>query len=879
MGRAKTHSGIEPLIGLTLCPGETSHTQDIPVLNDYRRIKGANLTGPPFIPRLYPSPRFAATDTRHKGFALTLLVLLGCLLLAGINAAAAHPAAGGAPTRYVPGEILISYHDGVDSEALHAATRARAIDRPLPRRWQRLALPPGLSVEEAIAHYRRQPEVRYAEPNYLVHKAETFPDDPDFAKQWALENIQAPLAWDHTQGSEAIIIAIVDTGIFYKHPDLAANLWVDDTRPEGDGRRYGCRFENAVDVDDCGDPLDDDSQAWHGTHLAGIAGAEADNARGIAGVNWRVALMAVKVLHEYTCDGNPCVFGRVSDIITGIHYAIEKGAHIVNLSLGFEGYSLALEEALKFADQNKVLVVSAAGNFAYDNDTQVVGNPSFTPANIRTPNNIAVAALTRDDELAGYSNYGRLSVDLAAPGGDCRAGDAQPPACDDAYRIYSTAGTTDTEDFDHYRYAAGTSMATPHVAGVAALVMAHRPDLSHHQVKARLLNGARPRDSLATTTLSGGTLDAHAAIQDQEELPAVFHVSPAHACLGQEMVITGINFGQAHGEIYVEGLDSALVPTSWLGERDGVADKARLNMVAAIPLDGHYRKLWINGVDNGTGFFIQRSNCLPVVSLSIEPQQGRVPLKVTLRADAHDEDGEIERYDWDLGDGQFNRTTVEPTLQHTFETTGTFTLRVRAWDNDGGNSTAVATLVIRKESSSDCFIATAAWGSPLEEEVMTLRRFRDRYLLDTATGRAVVDAYYRHSPPLADAIRERPWARAAVRALLRPLVAVASWVIGDAEAGSGKPRPLEAERPATPPAEYLVGFVSGTTEEAARAIIIEAGGTLRHYRADPPAHGLALFEPGHPEEAILSRLLAHPAIRYAEPNRIVPRPAPPNGDP
>ena len=810
-----------------------------------------------------------------------ILRLLVILLLGGIFLAGAQPLLAASLPAYAPGEILIKYHEGASLEPLHAATEVRAVGISLPQRWQRLVLPPGLSVAEAVAHYRQQPEVVYAEPNYIVHKVETYPNDPDFDKQWGLLNINAPLAWDgegeNAQGSREIIIAIADTGIFYKHPDLQNNMWINPAWPEGDGRRHGCSFKLASSIEDCGDPEDDDTEAWHGTHLAGIAGAEGNNAIGIAGINWRVSLMAVKVMHEYLCDDNEvCVYGMVSDIVLGIQYAIENHARIINLSLGLEGNSKALEDALSLADQQGVLTISAAGNSANNNDTDTEDDPTFSPANIRTPNNITVAAITRNDELAGYSNYGRLTVDLAAPGGHCEITLPHNLTCDENYLIYSTAGST-TDNHENYLYLAGSSIAAPHVAGVAALVMARQPLLSPYQVKARILNSARTLPELESKTISGGTLDGYEAVREQAEQPAVFHVTPASACLDEELLISGVNFGGEPGEIHIEGIGGLGSAGIWeLSMEAGGIDKVRLDMPENLPLDA-YRKLWINGLENGTGFFIQRTNCLPTVALSLVPQYGVAPLSVTLHADASDVDGEIVHYDWDLGSGVFSNSTEGNTLQHTFEQSGSYTLRVRVWDNDGGSTIDAATLIVSNPftgggGGGGCFIATAAWGSSLAEEVVTLRRFRDTYLLGNAAGRAFVKAYYTLSPPLAEAIRERPRARATVRTLLRPIVAVAGWLIGEAEAGSIKPKPLQEEQLALVTDEYIVGFVEGTTEEQASAIITKAGGKLRVYHPAPLTYGLAIFDPVHPEASLIKQLQAHQAVRYAKPNHRVHRP-------
>lgn len=783
-----------------------------------------------------------------------LLVLFSCTLAA-------------TPAQHVPGELLIKYRDGVNIEAVHQASKATPLAHAPGKRWQRLRLSPESSVEEAVEFYRQQPEVEYAEPNYLARKAETIPDDPDYlaSKQWALTNIEdertcieaeqacieAELAWDLTQGSRDIVVAVVDTGIVYSHGDLAANMWLNpgEIKNEEDSDGNGIIDDlHGVSIKDgviSGDPLDDDTADWHGTHVAGIIGAVGNNGVGISGVNWQVSLMGVKVLHCPIVDNTPdCenAGGTVSDIIEGIDYAITNNAHVLNLSFIITGYSNALADALQRADEAGVLVVSAAGNSVNNNDTT-----AFSPAAIRTPNNIAVAAINKSNELAAYSNYGLLSVDLAAPGGE----NSNFPTA-----IYSTVGPG-----DNYRYIAGTSMAAPHVAGVAALIRAHQPTLSHHQVKARILNSARSLPSLVGKTISGGTLDAYAALLANEETPAIFRIQPPAAYAGDELVITGSNFGLASGSVSA-GEHAFPVPLEWTDK------EIRVSLPGDLPLgQWHVR---VNG--QGSGFALQRLNRPPEVSLSVSPSSGQSPLSATLTATASDQDGEVVQYEWDLGDGSFSQNTAgESSLQHTFSGSGTLTLRVRATDNDGGSSITTATLALtvpQGESDSRCFIATAAYGSPMTNEVMALRHFRDRYLLTSAPGRQLVSGYYALSPVIADTIRQREWLRATVRSLLRPMVAMAGWLVGDAEASSGKPlTPPEQEAMK----EYLLGFVVGTGPEQVEAIIHAEGGQLREYKS---AIGLALatWPASQPAEALFSRLEAHPQIRYAEPNFIAGKP-------
>ncbi|MFU8838598.1 MAG: S8 family serine peptidase [Thiohalomonadaceae bacterium] len=781
-------------------------------------------------------------------------------LLCGVSLALAAPPAG----QYVPGELLVKYREGAQIETLHAASKATPLGQMPLRRWQHLRLPPELSVEEAIALYRQQPEVEYAEPNYLAYKAETTPNDPEFNRQWALKNIKAELAWDDAgaRGSKEVVVAVLDTGIFHLHPDLSGNMWVNPGETangeDSDGNGivddiHGARFKGST-ID--GQILDDDTADWHGTHVAGSVGAVGNNALGISGVNWQVSLMGVKVLH------GPSGSGTTDDIVKGIDYAIANGAHVINMSLVIRGYSNALADALARADEAGVLTVSAAGNASSNNDSI-----PYSPAAIRTPNNIAVAAIRwveegQPDALAGYSNYGRLSVDIAAPGGECAT--EINGICTDNKAIYSTIGTSGS-DYNQYRYLSGTSMAVPHVSGLAALLMARYPELTHHQIKARILNGVRALDALDEKTISGGTIDAATALSAQEQA-AVFRIVPSQPYAGDELVITGVNFGEATGSVGVlNGTGEVLfpAPSSW-------SDNAiRVVVPDSLPLN-QWQRLQVNG--EGNGFWIQRRNRPPSVTLTVQTDGAYAPQWVTLEAEASDQDGEVVKYEWDLGDGKFQDGGTVSSFTHYVSSPGSYTLRVRVSDNNGATAIASAQLELEAAangtSDSRCFIATAAYGSPWEAEVMTLRQFRDRFLMSSTAGRLLVNGYYAVSPSLADTIRQHSGLRKLTQSLLRPLVAVASWLVKEAEAGSNKP--LNPPEP-VPEREYLLGFIIGTDLKQVAALVLSEGGHLIEYNAKI---GLALarWPASVEEEALLQRLEAYPSIRYAEPNRVAHKP-------
>jgi subtilisin family serine protease len=361
----------------------------------------------------------------------------------------------------------------------------------------------GESAEDIAAQYRSLPElVEYAEPSYEINldqggldgSEHKHPDDPMFGEQWSLDNhgqnggkaladISAVRAWAKTTGSDKVVVAVIDSGVDYTHQDLMNNIWVrppdmDEYTDDELGTIDDAYGFNAVN--DNGDPMD---QNGHGTHCAGIIGAEGGNNLGIAGVNWKVEIMPLKFIDA---SGS----GTTKDAIKAINYVINRkragvNVHIISASWGSTMYSKALEDVIREAGEEGILFIAASGNASADADR----SPHY-PASYNLPNVISVAALNRQDELASFSNYGAKSVHIAAPGAE----------------ILSTwlGG--------EFREASGTSMATPEVAGVAALVLAAEPNLSMKQLRERLLKSVDKLDSLNGKVSSGGRINAAKAV-------------------------------------------------------------------------------------------------------------------------------------------------------------------------------------------------------------------------------------------------------------------------------------------------------------------------------------------------------------------------------
>ncbi|MEZ4864733.1 MAG: CARDB domain-containing protein [Caldilineaceae bacterium] len=423
---------------------------------------------------------------------------------------------------YVPGQLIIGFRPGVTQEQIadFYATYGLAEKEDLDSnpedtdQGQKLASVQVDVTPDLIQLLESDPRVRYAEPNYLLHIART-PDDPDFDKLWGLRNVgqtgglngadvSAMEAWDVSTGSKDIVIAIIDTGIDYNHEDLAANIWVNKKEcPQGygkcqadgkddDNNGYVDDFYGANTINDTGEIMDD---FGHGTHVAGTIGGVGNNGTGVVGVNWNIQILGCKFL---SASGS----GTTSNAIKCFNYVDElknkQGYNIVLTSNSWGGglYSEALLEAM--GGPNAPLHVCAAGNA---NSSRI----SY-PAGYELDNIISVAATDHEDLYASFSNWGADWVDLAAPGVD----------------IYSTVpqGSCAMCDSSGYRSASGTSMATPHVSGAAALVWAKYPNLTAEQVKDRLLSGADPLNDQSKQTLTNARLNLLNAMEDDQTAPA-----------------------------------------------------------------------------------------------------------------------------------------------------------------------------------------------------------------------------------------------------------------------------------------------------------------------------------------------------------------------
>lgn len=344
---------------------------------------------------------------------------------------------------FVPGEILVKSKPGKSINKINSLFGCSTLQVDKRSGVQKVKLPPGESISYSITQYANNPDVEYAEPNF-VSKISIVPNDSYYPNQWALTKINAPKAWDISKGSPSVVIAIIDSGIDYAHPDLSGKI----VSP----------YNSVIDSTNITSVLDD---MGHGTHVAGIAAASFNNETGVAGVGGNVGIMPIKAGY----NGN---FNSL-DMANAIYYAVDHGARVINMSLGGHGYSYTLKAACDYAWEHNVVVVAAAGN----DHTNL---PEY-PAAFNTV--ISVAATDQNDTDANFSNWGSW-IAISAPG----------------VNIYSTTPTYSNPLYlTNYDYSDGTSMSSSIVAGIAGLVLSVKPILTDSQVAGLILTNADDIDT------------------------------------------------------------------------------------------------------------------------------------------------------------------------------------------------------------------------------------------------------------------------------------------------------------------------------------------------------------------------------------------------
>ena len=497
---------------------------------------------------------------------IILLTLISLVLAVGYPAA---PVLAGPPS-YEAGEVLVKYRANravqrqLHYRSMWRLTHARTFVRSGIRK---IRLPADMTVGEAVALYRSDPDVIFAEPNYR-YRLQAVPNDTDLARLWGLINtgqivnhaagtvdadVDADLAWDLGQGHADVVVAIVDSGIDMAHPDLAANIW---TNPD--------EIENGVDDD--GNGYIDDIMGWdflendnhpidshgHGTHVAGIIGAVGDNGTGVVGVNWQVSIMPLRFI-------SAAEYGTTADAIEAIEYADDNGADIINLSWGGPSYSQALKEAIDAAD---ALVVCAAGNNGRELDDTPIYPASYDSANI-----LSVAASDADDHPTAFTNFSDNLADIAAPGTN----------------IFSTVPdrqTRLTDDFatlDNWTSGGdGNAWGTTSIVGDDVLTESPVGNYANNMdTWVRL-------DPLDLSSRSGSRLD--------------FWIIGTTAGAGDHLLVEGSVDGSAWDSLWI-GLDSGATP-----EITGTIATWQQAIVDLKPYDGHHTlHLRFRFVSDGAG--------------------------------------------------------------------------------------------------------------------------------------------------------------------------------------------------------------------------------------------------------------------------------------
>ncbi len=387
------------------------------------------------------------------------------------------------PTSFATGRVLVT---ASDVTAVSQSPLASGVES-LGFGVYSVHLRAGVGVPDALSALGGVPGVRSVEPDYTIGVTAT-PDDTSYGSLWGLNNtgqsggladadIDAAEAWDTAKGTGEHIVAVIDTGVDYTHPDLTANMWTNSGETAGDGVDndgngviddiFGADY-----VNNDGNPMDDNN---HGTHVAGTIGATGNNAAGVVGVAWTTRIMAVKFL---SASGS----GSLSNAVKAINYAVSNGATILNNSWGGGGFSSSLEAAITGAKNAGAIFVAASGNSGLNTDLS--GNTNY-PSGYAVDNVVAVASTTRTDALSSFSNYGATTVDLAAPGS-------------------SILSTTPNGTYSTF---SGTSMATPHVAGALAVFWDAFPNLTYDEVIEKLLGSVDTLPSLAGKVATGGRLN------------------------------------------------------------------------------------------------------------------------------------------------------------------------------------------------------------------------------------------------------------------------------------------------------------------------------------------------------------------------------------
>lgn len=412
-----------------------------------------------------------------RRWSRTLLSVSLCAAWCG----ATHAQGAGRP--YVPNEVLVRWDPAAiagATDAYHAKLGAKLLETYHGIGWQRVRVPPGMLVTDALTKYRALAGITAAEPNYLVTLGTT-PNDTLYPTLYGLPKISAPAAWDVDTGTNGVVVAVVDSGIFYTHADLAANMWQNPAEIPGnglddDGNGYVDDVFGIAPVDGGSDPVDTQG---HGTWVAGTIGAVGNNNQGVTGVLWNTRLMALKFTNQQAT-------GTTAAAITCIQYATlmrQRGVNVRVINASWAtAPSQALQDAITAAGNVGILTVCAAMNTSSNNDTSPVYPGNYSSSSLMT-----VASSDASDNLASFSNWGPTTVHIAAPGVNIQ--------------------TTSNTGTNAYVYSSGTSFSAAYVSGAAAMLFDYQPAMTPGEAKALLMDTADKLPQWTNLVVSGGRLN------------------------------------------------------------------------------------------------------------------------------------------------------------------------------------------------------------------------------------------------------------------------------------------------------------------------------------------------------------------------------------
>jgi subtilisin family serine protease len=756
--------------------------------------------------------------------------------------------------RYVQGEILVKYKSHVSASTIRShqdRVGASTIRAHRHIGVRHVKLHPFMSVETALEHYRKNPDVAYAEPNYIRYLRATTPNDPFFSNLWGLHNtgqsvngtfgtsgadIHGPEAWDVARGSNTFVIAVIDTGVDYNHPDLSGNIWVNPGEVVGNG--LDDDHNSHVDdirgwdfVDDDNDPMD---VHGHGTHVSGTIAAVGNNNIGVTGVCWQAKIMPVRALDAFGS-------GTDANIIAAIGYAVSMGAKVINASFGGPDYAQGLYDAVANANAAGVLFVAAAGNDGTNNDTI----PSY-PASFNLPNIISVAATNQNDQLSDFSNYGATSVHVAAPGENIYS--TLPAARltvwsdnfdDGDISDWTTGGTNNTwglsssTTYNNSHYSLTDSPSGNYQTNTASWARAPVLDLSSYagtKLEFKVTGKSQETDRLYVQTSTNATswTDQEIYLRDLDtSVPSLYGDGSDQWYRGEvelgkydgkstvyvRFYFASLSSGTSDGW-YIDNVSVTAASFSYTGTE--YYYKAGTSMAAphVVGLAGlvwsHYPSSSMSQVRDTIISTVDRKSALTgkvasggrVNAYNLFLCFGTVETPSSLTATLGSSGGItltwVDNSGYEIGvkierklgtDGTFAQIGTVPThvTSYTDLEAGpgkAYYYRVRSYNcnvnsnySNEASITTGATQISRQTGTGGCFIATAAFGSSLAPQVVILRKFRDTFLIKSAVGRNFLHVYYCYSPALSAIIERHETLRAIVRVSLFPLVAYGYWSI------------------------------------------------------------------------------------------------------